>query len=194
MTVCDINLIATRRAHQQRSAAILRFAFYSVVAILVAMGLMYAKMWMATRVVEGQIALIEGELASPQLAEATKRISFLETNISDFRPRVTLLEKVHDSEQAWIGILRDLSISVPKGVWIAQMTSRRDDKKQTLTFRGSGYSQRDIGQFMLQVEALNWSQPPDLSYTQANSNPRMRDAVDFEVTVALEKMIGSELR
>jgi Tfp pilus assembly protein PilN len=194
MTVCDINLIAARRAQRQRSAALMRFAFYSVAAILVAMGLMYGKMWMATRVVEGQVALVEGELASPQLSDAIDRIKFLETNIADFGPRVRLLEKVHDSELAWISILRDLSVSVPKGVWIAQMTSHRSDKEQSLTFRGSAYSQRDIGQFMLQVEALGWSQTPTLGYTQANTNPRAREVVDFEVNVPLNKVIGSELR
>jgi len=194
MTVCDINLIAARRAYKQRAAALMRFAFYSVAAILVAMGLMYGKMWMATRVVEGQIALVEGELASPRLADAVQRIRFLETNIGDYGPRVQLLEKVHDSEQAWIGILRDLSVSVPRGVWVSQMTSRRSEKEHVLTFRGSAFNQRDIGQFMLQIDALAWSQPPTLGYTQANANTRGREQVDFEVSVPLSKVIGSELR
>ena len=149
---------------------------------------------MATRVVEGQIALVEGELASPRLADAVQRIRFLETNIADYDPRVKLLEKVHDSELAWIGILRDLSVSIPRGVWVSQMTSRRDDKQHNLTFRGSAYNQRDIGQFMLQIEALGWSQAPTLGYTQANKSTRGREQVDFEVSVPLSKAIGSELR
>ncbi len=194
MTVCDINLIATRRAVRQRTAALMRLAFYSVVAVLVAMGLMYGKMWMATRVVEGRIAEVQGELASPQLSDAVERITFLESNIADYGPRVKLLEKVHDSELAWIGILKDLSVSVPTGVWIAQMTSRRGDKDQTLTFRGSAYNQRDIGQFMLQVDGLSWSQAPTLGYSQANANARGREVVDFEVSVPLTKVIGSDLR
>ena len=194
MTVCDINLIAARRAHKQRAAALMRFAFYSVAALLVAVGLMYGKMWMATHVVEGQIALVEGELANPQLSDQIERIAFLETNIADYGPRVQLLEKVHDSEQAWIGILRDLSVSMPQGVWISQMTSHRSDKEQLLTFRGSAYNQREIGQFMLHVEGLGWSQPPTLGYTQANSNPRGKAVVDFEVSVPLTKVIGSDLR
>jgi Tfp pilus assembly protein PilN len=194
MTVCDINLIAARRLYRQRAAALMRFAFYSVAAILVAMGLMYGRMWMATRVVEGQIALAEGELASPRLADAVQRIRFLETNIADYGPRVELLEKVHDSEQAWIGILRDLSVSVPTGVGLSQMTSRRTDKEHVLTFRGSAFNQRDIGQFMLQIEALAWSQAPALGYTQANATGRGQEKVDFEVTVPLSSVIGSELR
>ncbi len=195
MTVCDINLIAARRAQRQRAATLLRFGVYSAAAILVAMGLMYGQMWIATRVVEGRIAMVEGELASPQLADAVQRIQFLETNIADFGPRVQLLEKVHDSEQAWIGIFRDLSVSVPRGVWIAQMTSHRSDKEQTLTFRGSAYSQKDIGQFMLQVDSLGWSNAPTLGYTQASTNQRERAAaVDFEVSVPLKKQIGSDLQ
>jgi len=194
MTVCDINLIAARRAQKQRMIAILRCAVYSLIAILVAVTLLYAKMWMATRLVEGQIAVVQGELANPTLASAVERIRFLETNIADYGPRVGLLEKVHDSEQAWIDILSDLSGSIPKGVWISQMTSRRGPKDQTIAVRGSAYNQRDIGQFMLQMEKLKWSQAPGLGYTQASMNAGGRAVVDFEVSIPLNKIIGSDLR
>jgi Tfp pilus assembly protein PilN len=128
------------------------------------------------------------------LADAVERIRFLEANIASYGPRVELLEKVHHSEQAWIDILRDLSVSIPKGVWVSQMTSRRGDQEQTLTFRGSAYSQRNIGQFMLQVEDLAWSNPPGLGFTQKSVTLQGRDVVDFEVTVPLNKVIGSDLR
>lgn len=194
MTVCDINLIATRRAQKQRTIAVMRCAVYSLIAVLVAVALLYARMWVATRLVEGQIAVVEGELANPTLADAVERIRFLEANIADYGPRVGLLEKVHHSEQAWIDILRDLSVSIPKGVWVSQMTSRRGDQEQTLTFRGSAYTQRNIGQFMLQVEDLDWSNPPRLGFTQKSVTLQGRDVVDFEVTVPLNKVIGSDLR
>jgi Tfp pilus assembly protein PilN len=194
MTVCDINLIATRRAQKQRTIAVMRCAVYSLIAVLVAVALLYARMWVATRLVEGQIAVVEGELANPTLADAVERIRFLEANIADYGPRVELLEKVHHSEQAWIDILRDLSVSIPKGVWVSQMTCRRGDQEQTLTFRGSAYSQRNIGQFMLQVEDLDWSKPPRLGFTQKSVTLQGRDVVDFEVTVPLNKVIGSDLR
>lgn len=194
MTVCDINLIATRRAQKQRAVAIMRCAVYSLIAILIAVALLYARMWMATRLVEGQIAVVEGELANPTLADAVERIQFLESNIADYGPRVNLLERVHDSEQAWIDILRELSVSIPKGVWVSQMTCRRGDREQSLTFRGSAYNQRDIGQFMMLVEDLQWSNPPRLGFTQKGVTLEGRDVVDFEVTVPLNKVIGSDLQ
>jgi len=194
MTVCDINLIATKRAQRQRAVAIMRCVFYSLFAVLVGLGLVYAKMWIATRLVQGQIAEVEAKLADPALAEAVERIRFLEKNIANYGPRVQLLEKVHDSEQAWITILNDLSRSIPSGVWVSQFTSHRGDKQQSVTLRGSAYNQRDIGQFMLQVEKLSWSQPPGLGYTQASVNLRGRPVIDFEVSVPLEKIIGSELK
>lgn len=194
MTVCDINLIAARRAQKQRTIAIMRCAVYSLIAILVGVALLYAKMWMATSLVKGQISVVEGELANPTLSGAIERINFLETNIADYGPRVELLEKVHGSEQAWIDILSDLSASIPKGVWVSQMTSRRGAKDQTIALRGSAYNQRDIGQFMLQVEKLEWSQAPGLGFTQASVNLQGRSVVDFEVSVPLNKIIGSDLR
>jgi Tfp pilus assembly protein PilN len=194
MSVCDINLIAARRAQKQRTIAIMRCAVYSLIAILVGVGLLYAKMWMATRLVEGQISVVEGELANPTLADAIERIRFLETNVADYGPRVQLLEKVHGSEQAWIDIMTDLSAVIPRGVWVSAMTSRRGPQEQSIALRGSAYNQRDIGQFMLQVEELPWSQPPNLGFTQANVNFQGKAVVDFEISVPLDKVIGSDLQ
>jgi Tfp pilus assembly protein PilN len=194
MTVCDINLIAARRAQKLRALTILRCAVYSLIAVLLGVALMYARMFVATRSVQGRIAEVEANLTDPALADAVERIHFLESNIGQLQPRVSLLEKVHDSEEAWIRILRDMSGAIPKGVWIAQMTSRRDPQEQTLTLRGSAYRQRDIGEFMLGLEKLSWSEVPSLGYTQTNVTMQGRPVIDFEVSVPLKRVIGSDLR
>jgi len=194
MTVCDINLIATRRAQKLRALTILRCAVYSLIAVLLGVALMYARMFVATRSVQGRIAEVEANLTDPALADAVERIRFLETNIGQLQPRVSLLEKVHDSEEAWIRILRDMSGAIPKGVWISQMTSQRGPQEQTVRLRGSAYRQRDIGEFMLRLEKLSWSGTPNLGYTQANVTMQGRPVIDFEVSVPLNRVIGSELR
>ena len=194
MTVCDINLIATRRAQKQRAMTVMRCVVYTLIAVLVGVGMVYAKLWVATRLVQGQIAEMQARLSDPALAGAIDRIQFLETNIADFGPRVTLLEKVHDSEDAWIRILRDSSAAIPSGVWISQLTSHHGDKEQSLVLRGSAYNQRDIGEFMLQLEDLAWSEVPKLGFTQLKTGGRQQSVVDFEVTVPLNRVIGSELR
>lgn len=194
MTVCDINLIATRRAQKQRAMTVMRCVVYTLIAVLVGVGMVYAKLWVATRLVQGQIAEMQARLSDPALAGAIDRIQFLETNIADFGPRVTLLQKVHDSEDAWIRILRDSSAAIPSGVWISQLTSRHGDKDQSLVLRGSAYNQRDIGEFMLQLEDLAWSEVPKLGFTQLKTGGRQQSVVDFEVTVPLNRVIGSELR
>lgn len=194
MTVCDINLIATRRAQKQRAMTVMRCVVYTLIAVLVGVGMVYAKLWVATRLVQGQIAEMQARLSDPALAGAIDRIQFLETNIADFGPRVTLLQKVHDSEDAWIRILRDSSAAIPSGVWISQLTSRHGDKDQSLVLRGSAYNQRDIGEFMLQLEDLAWSEVPKLGFTQVKTGGRQQSVIDFEVTVPLNRIIGSELR
>jgi Tfp pilus assembly protein PilN len=194
MTVCDINLIATRRAYKQRTLAIMRCVTYSLIAVLVGVALLYAKLWMATRLVQGDIAIVEAKLNDPKLTESTERIEFLEANIASLKPRVVLLQKVHDSEDAWIEILRDTSAAIPRGVWISQMQTRRSDKDQRITLKGSAYTQRDVGEFMLRVDELGWSRMPELGYTQAEDDRKGRDLVGFEVAVPLETIIGSDLK
>lgn len=194
MSICDINLIAGRRAQKVRALTIMRCVVYSLIAILVGVALMYGKMLVATRSVQGHIAEVEANLTDPALADAVDRISFLEANITELQPRVTLLEKVHDSEEAWIRIMRDMSGAIPKGVWVSQMNSRRGPEEQTLTLRGSAYRQRDIGEFMLRVEKLSWSGTPNLGYTQTSMNLQGSNSIDFEVDVPLKRAIGSDLR
>lgn len=194
MTVCDINLIATRRAQKQRAVTIIRCVVYSLMAILLGVTLLYARMFVATHMVQGQIVVTEAGLADPALAEAVERIEFLETNIAQLEPRVSLLEKVHDSEQAWIRIMRDMSAAIPEDVWISKMSSRRTAEAQTLTVNGSAHRQRDIGEFMLRMDELGWSRVPHLGYTQARVTAAGRAVIDFEVTVPLNRAIGGDLR
>ncbi len=196
MTVCDINinLIAARRAQKLRALTIMRCVVYSLMAVLLGVALLYARMLVATHSVAGRISEVEASLSDPALADAVQRINFLETNIGQLEPRVSLLLKVHDSEQAWIRILRDMSGAIPNGVWISQMTSNRGPKEQTLTLRGSAYRQRDIGEFMLRVDKLNWSGVPALGYTQSNLGLDGRPVIDFEVSVPLNRVIGSNLK
>jgi Tfp pilus assembly protein PilN len=194
MTVCDINLIATRRAQKQRALTIMRCVTYSLIVAVIGLALLYARLWSAARLVQGNIALVEAQLSDPSLAESVERIGFLEVSIADLEPRVVLLQKVHDSEAAWIEILRDTSAAIPKGVWISQMESRRTDKDQAITVKGSAYTQKDVGQFMLRMDVLDWSRMPDLGFTQAEDDRQGRTLVGFEVRVPLGSIIGGELK
>jgi len=198
MSVCDINLIATRRRQKQRAVALMRCSVYSLIALTVGVVLVYAWMSMAMRLTAGRIAEVDARLNDPSLADAVARIEFLETNIATLEPRVDLLEKVHGSETAWIEVLRDVGSSIPQGVWISQLVSHRQQDEHTISIRGSasrqGDMQGDIGEFMLRLEEPEWSGVPMLGYTQANVNSGGSAVADFEVTVPLTRAIGSDIR
>jgi Tfp pilus assembly protein PilN len=198
MSVCDINLIATRRRQKQRAIALMRCSVYSLIALTVGVALVYAWMSMAMRLTAGRIAEVEARLNDPSLADAIARIEFLETNIATLEPRVDLLEKVHGSETAWIEVLRDVGSSIPQGVWISQLVSHRQQDQHTISIRGSasrqGDMQGDIGEFMLRLDEPEWSGVPMLGYTQANMSSGGHAVADFEVTVPLTRVIGSDIR
>jgi Tfp pilus assembly protein PilN len=196
MTVLDINLIAGRRRQKQRAIAIMRCAVYSLIVLFVGVALLYARLAVVTKLTKGQIAELDAKLSDPAMAEAMTRIQFLDTNIAQLEPRVTLLEKVHSSERAWIEILRDIGacIPAPGNVWLTQLSSRRADKEQVLSVRGSAFNQGDIGEFMLALDKPSWSKAPVLGFTQVNVSQRGRQVIQFEVTVPLTKVIGSDLQ
>ena len=198
MGVCDINLIATRRRQKQRAIALMRCSVYSLIALTVVVALVYAWMSMAMRLTAGRIAEVEARLSDPSLADAIARIEFLESNLATLEPRVELLEKVHDSEAAWIEVLRDVGSCIPQGVWISQLVSHRQQNEHTISIRGSasrqGDMQGDIGEFMLRLDEPEWSRVPMLGFTQASVSSGGNAVVDFEVTVPLTRVIGSDIR
>lgn len=196
MTVCDINLIASRRRAKQRALALVRCAVYSLIALFLGLTLVYAWLAIATRMTQGQIVGIEAELTDPKHAEAMARVAFLDAGITKLQPRVELLEKVHDSEQAWISILRDIAACVPPpgNLWLTELSSRRADKEQVLTLQGSAFYHKDIGDFMLSLDKPGWSEAPVLGSTQVRTTGQGRQVVQFEVTVPLTKIIGSDLK
>jgi Tfp pilus assembly protein PilN len=162
----------------------------------VGLAMLYARLAVATRITEGRITEIQAKLSDPALADRITRISFLETNIAKLGPRVELLEKVHGSEAAWIQILRDIAACVPTGnnLWLSQLASKRAQKEQVLSLKGSAFNQADIGEFMLNLNRPEWSKVPSLGYSQANVTGKGRSVITFEVSVPLARVIGSDLK
>ncbi len=195
MTTFNINLIAARRRQRQRSAAYSRLAFYSLIGIVVAAVLVYLQVVVVTQQVKSRIDTIQAELSSPGVAEKVARIQFLEQQTAQLSPRVELLERVHTSEAEWIRILYDISGCIPPNVWLGQMSSARSLEQQSLSLRGRALNQRDIGNFMLALNEPGWSEASALGYTQAVTTVRTdMKAFDFEITVPLTGVIGSDLK
>ena len=196
MTVCDINLIAGRRRQKQRALALMRFGVYSLMTLVLVLAFMYARMMVAGRLVAGRIQEVEARLTDPALEDAVTRVQFLEGRIAEYGPRVSLLEKVHDSERAWIEILEDVSLCMPadmNSIGLCTLLSRRVDTGQEIAIRGSARSQRNIGEFMLALDMPQWSGVPELGFTQASTNPANQRDIDFEISVPLRQIIGSDL-
>jgi len=194
MTVFSINLIAAKRRQRQRSIALLRLAIYSLIGLAVAVLLIYGQMTVNVEEIRGEIAKVEGELTSPQLADSVAKIQYLEQQTKELGPRVQLLEKVHSSESEWIRILQDISACIPQNVWIGQLQSQRNEKEQTLSLRGKAFTQKDVGAFMLALDNPNWSAVPALSYSRVQTDRNAGSVVEFEITVPLQYVIGSELK
>jgi Tfp pilus assembly protein PilN len=195
MTVFNINLIAARRRQKQRAVRLLRIGFYSLMGLVALVIVVYLKMNLTVAQKTAEIARIDGELSQPELAKATSRIQFLESETAQLTPRVAVLEKVHNSEAEWIRILHDLSACIPANVGISQMTSSRADKGQALELRGKALTQSDIGEFMLALDQPVWSGIPSLGFSQSTAGSMSQsELVEFEITVPLQSVIGSDLK
>ncbi len=194
MTVCDINLIAARRRQKQQALALMRLAVYSLIAISLGMLILYGYAVVESRRMLGEIQNYDAQLADPKLTESMERVTFLETKIADLEPRVELLQKVHDSEQAWIRILQDVAACLPPGTWMTEFSSQRVDKGQSISIKGMAAKQADVGEFMLALDKPSWSDVPRLGFSQVTGRQDACDLFNFEITVPLTKNIGSDLK
>ncbi|UCH36611.1 MAG: PilN domain-containing protein [Armatimonadota bacterium] len=193
MTSININLIAERRAQKQRSAKLLRLAGYTVLSLIVVIGVMYAYFTIAIGITQGEVVECAAKLSDPKFRADLQRIEYLEQHCAALEPRVNLLEAVHGSQQAWIAVLGDLSRCIPNNVWLTNVQSRRDQSGQSLSIAGSAASQRAVGDFMLNLKQATWCGDPVLNFTQT-VGLLDQEVVNFDVTAPIKHPIGSELR
>lgn len=188
----DINLIATRRALRQRALALMRLAFYGLFGLALIIVLMYAWMTVQIRFVSSQILEAEAVLSAPDMQRNLQRIGFLESEIRVLTPKVSVLKKVHESEDRWIEVLRDMGRNIPADVSVADISSRAVDRGQQINMSGGAVNQQLIGAYMLDIQAQDWCGL--LQLVQADSKRQeMTRGVEFELTIPLKEAIGVDL-
>jgi Tfp pilus assembly protein PilN len=188
----DINLIASRRAQRQRTLALVRLAFYGLLGLGILVVLLYAWMSIQISLVNGRIVEAEAMLNAPDVKTKLDRVHYLESQISELKPKATVLRKVHDSESSWIEIMRQVGASVPANVWVTQLNSRFVDRGQQINLQGSALSQKYIGAYMLALQEADWFGPLQLVQADTNSN-KGPEKVDFEIIIPLKEAIGLDL-
>lgn len=189
----NVNLIAERRAQRRRAAKLVRTAAYSVLALVLAIALMYAYFSVAINAVNGEIMECDAQLGDPKFQAELQRISYLESRCTQLAPRVGLLQKVHDSQRAWVQVLNDLSRCIPNKAWLTNVQTRRAPTGQSLSIAGSALSQRAVGDFMLNLKQAPWCGDPALNFTQTVGLAGS-EVVNFDITAPIKKPIGSELQ
>jgi Tfp pilus assembly protein PilN len=189
----NIDLIASRRVERQRRRKMMRWSVYGLLGMATAIVLLFAWMTVAIRLTASQIEECEARLNAPEVVTALERVKFLNGEIADLKPRVELLENVHDSEQEWLNVLDHLSAAIPEDVWLTSVTSKRDKTSQTLTIRGTALSHHAAGNFMLNLKHADWCGSPQLSFTELVEPRAGQEVVNFEILAPIKRPIGSDL-
>lgn len=189
----DINLIASRRAERQRRVKLMRCCVYGLLGLATAIVIMFAWMTVAIGLTHNQIQECEARLNAPEVVTALKRVNFLKGEIASLEPRVSLLQKVHDSEQEWLNVLDHMSAVIPSDVWLTAMSSKRDKTSQVITLRGTALSHRAAGNLMLNLKHADWCGAPQLNFTELTEPAGGQEIVNFEILAPLSHLIGSDL-
>ena len=189
----NINLIAQRRAHKQRSLRARRIGFYGLMGAAVAIALIYLGLQMTIMQRAADIANVDQQLQDPKLVADIRQVDMLEGEMAMLRPRVDLLERVHDTHNAWLNVMFDVSARLPSDVWIDNIASRSDATAQLITIKGTALKQRTVGSFMLNLKDTRWAGDPELNFTQS-VDMAARKVVSFEMTVPLVPNIETRFR
>ncbi len=200
----DINLIAERRAAQQREQKI-ALTFLMVTALLLVSLIVVWLSYGARLAVKGaQIKSAHKEIA--KLQEAKKLIDAKEAEIQLKRPIVKLLENARKSEREWLEVLRDVGNATPPGVWLTTLSSgtgggprvksasggsRKVEKQHNLTLRGQAVSPDSVAEF---VKRLQRTDSVQNAYINSIMSQKMqnRQIYQFELVATLGKLIGVE--
>jgi Tfp pilus assembly protein PilN len=189
----NINLIASRRADRQRRLKMMRCSVYGLLTMATAIVVMFAWMTVAMRLTQNEIEECEARLNAPEFVTAIERVNFLKQEIASLEPRLSLLEKVHSSEQDWLDVLDHTSAVIPADVWLTEVSSKRDKNIQTLTLRGTALSHHAAGNLMLNLKHADWCGAPQLSFTELSEARTGQEVVNFEILAPLARAIGSDL-
>ncbi len=201
----DINLIAERRAAQQREQKI-ALTFLMVTAFLLVSLIVVWLSYGARLAAKGaQIKSAQKEIA--KLKEAKKLIDAKEAEIQLKRPIVKLLEDARKSEREWLEVMRDVGNATPPGVWLSGLSSgtgggprvksasgggaRKAEKTHNLTLRGQAVSPDSVAEF---VKRLQRTESVQNAYINSITSQKIqnRQIYQFELVATLGKLIGVE--
>ncbi len=188
----DINLIADQRARKMRGRRMRRVTIYSLIGLIVGVGAMFGTMTVNALMLRGRIAEVDAELDNPELRQQLDHYYTLESQLTNLRPRVQLLERVHSSEFAWLLVAHDLGQAIPGDAWLTRFASKRRDKDHTITVAGVALTQRSVGDYMLALADQPWVKMPDLSFTRRKTLGGT-EVMEYEINLSLAAPVGSFL-
>ena len=188
----NINLIANRRSRKLREMVMLRWAFISVILLLIAMFSLNAwELWVYSAAAE---QLTRTQKTLTKIQEDKKTLDEIQAKVEEKRPQVILLKQAQQSQGAWLIILADLSRIVPSDVVLTSLSTGRVDKTMTLSMGGYAADEHTVGQFMMDLpEKTAWAGTPKLGTVSADEKDQGQRTVHFDLTVPIQGMLGGDL-
>lgn len=202
----NINLIAERRAAQQREQKIALTFLMATAFLLVALIVVWLSYGARLAVKGAQIRSAQKEIA--KLEEQKKLIDAKEAEIQLKRPIVKLLEDARKSEREWLEVMRDVGDATPSGVWLTGLSSgtgggprvksasgggakKKAEKTHNLTLRGQAVSPDNVADF---VKRLQRTESVQNAYINSITSQTIqnRQIYQFELVATLGKLIGVE--
>ncbi|MHB1456047.1 MAG: PilN domain-containing protein [Armatimonadota bacterium] len=189
----SINMIAARRAEQNKLEERVRIAMLCVIgSIIIALAILS---FMTARVYSTNRAITSVDEQLAQVQPVVDKIENYENEISKLMPKLSLLQDSRKQTMVWYGILQDLSRSMADKTWITGLSTATkvlpatgDTPSRSATsvsLKGTTISQSMVGETMLKLNQSSEFDQIDLDFTQKSSAQGV-DLLDFAISAMIK--------
>jgi Tfp pilus assembly protein PilN len=163
----SINMIAARRAEKRRTEKLTQRLIYGIVAEFGVF--LIVSSCLAVRLVTTKSQSQHLDIRLQKLSPRVREIENLKNSASSLAPQITALSDAKYQIDSWRKALYDISMSLPKDMWLTSMISSgdfstaqtasnsngasADDQSPVLTLSGMAGSQFSVGAAMLQMDS-----------------------------------------
>lgn len=171
-----INLLPVRAKRKRNSSLIQLAAMTSTLLVSIGAGVM-VQVHFESRAAEQEQLVEKGRVDIANLKRVIGEVNELDKQKQRLIEQLSVIERLEKGKLGPVRVLDELSIHIPKRVWIVSFT----EKEGNLILKGTGLENSDISEFVRALQKSKYFDDVRLKFTQSTS----KDGVviyNFEIT------------
>lgn len=121
-----------------------------------------------------------------QFLDLQGKFGELKKTEQEMKKRLEIAGSLDEKKLSWSAVLRRISVEVPHGVWLRNLTTSDEQNVRKMKITGSATSNKAISDFIFHLENMGFLHDVSLGYSQKKDLARAV-VYDFEITSTLTR-------